>query len=739
MNSAYVLILLFEFICQQRQFYFRICDDDQTKPHRTVQLQALTLMIRDYYDKFTYSLKQRGVRGTVFRIYSSYLKPYFQDKKDLSGIVTHYCGLQIAESPSGVSDNPAVSIIIPTYKGVEMTYQCIRSIADSHTDVPYEIIVADDHSEDGTEKLSELLPGVKVAVTEKNLGFTLNCNNASKHARGKYLFFLNNDTLVIGDWLRPSVDMMEASPDTGIVGSKLLYPDGSLQEAGCIVWKDGSACNWGNGMDPSDPEYCYVRDVDYASGAAILVKKDLFDALGGFDPRYAPAYCEDSDLAFGIRKLGKIVRYQPFSEVIHFEGMSNGRRIDSGIKHYQAVNTEKFRDKWRCTLEEENLPEGERAFQARERACHRKTILFIDSGIPRFDDNAGNRTVYDYIRVLCRMGYCVKFIPDDFSYDPVYTPIYQKMGVEVLYGRKYVFGWKKWISDNGYAIDHVMIFRPENAEKYLDFIKKNTKAAVHYNLADLHCLRLRREYEITGDEARLRESERMRKKEQKQMHDADRGITVSCDEAKILEGEFGLKDVSVFPIFCYDRPDIGHRDYAGQKDIMFVGSFNHRPNADAMRWFLGEIFPKILSELPDVRLHIIGSNAPDDLMSQASDHVIFHSHLPDSELDAFYRSTAVCVVPLRYGAGVKGKAVEALRMKIPLVSTSVGLEGLMDIGDYISAFDDAESFAKEVVRLYTDRAAAEAESVRHSEYVGRYFSVAGAEECFEKEFGSCRK
>ena len=224
-------------------------------------------------------------------------------------------------------ENPTVSIIIPVYNQIHYTYACLLSILEHTKDVSYEVIIADDVSTDATEHLSEYAEGLVICRNSTNQGFLRNCNNAARHARGKYVMFLNNDTQVTENWLSSLVQLIESDPSIGMVGSKLVYPDGRLQEAGGIIWSDGSGWNYGRLDNPDKPEYNYVKDVDYISGAAILLSNELWNQIGGFDTRFAPAYCEDSDLAFEVRKAGYRVVYQPKSRVIHFEGVSNGADV----------------------------------------------------------------------------------------------------------------------------------------------------------------------------------------------------------------------------------------------------------------------------------------------------------------------------------------------------------------------------------------------------------------------------
>ena len=230
-----------------------------------------------------------------------------------------------------VYEVPKVSIIIPVYNQFEFTYHCVESILENTGNIPYEILIADDCSTDLTQQITEILPGVRHIRNEHNLRFLLNCNNAAKYAKGQYILLLNNDTQVMENWLAPLIYLMESDPAIGMVGSKLIYPDGRLQEAGGIIWSDGTGWNFGNRQNPALPEFNYVKEADFISGAAIMLSKTLWDTLGGFDEHFVPSYCEDSDLAFQVRKAGYKVMYQPQSVVVHFEGVSNGTDTGAGL------------------------------------------------------------------------------------------------------------------------------------------------------------------------------------------------------------------------------------------------------------------------------------------------------------------------------------------------------------------------------------------------------------------------
>ena len=255
--------------------------------------------------------------------------------------------------------SPLVTIIIPCRNEWAFTHSCLYAIRNNTTAIPCEIVVADDTSTDETENIANLVAGVTVVRNTVNLGFLRNCNNAANTAKGKYLVFLNNDTNVQKGWLNSLLETIERDPMIGMVGPKFVYPDGKLQEAGGIIWNDASGWNYGKWDDPDRQQYNFARETDYISGACLMIRKALWEEIGGFDERYAPAYYEDSDLAFEVRKRGFKVVYQPASVVVHFEGTTCGTDSGKGIKKYQEINRAKFFRKWETVLKNEHFLPGQ--------------------------------------------------------------------------------------------------------------------------------------------------------------------------------------------------------------------------------------------------------------------------------------------------------------------------------------------------------------------------------------------
>ncbi|WP_419731072.1 glycosyltransferase [Lichenicola sp.] len=618
--------------------------------------------------------------------------------------------------------DPLVSVIVPSYGQVAATLRCLRAIAGSETETPFEVIVAEDASGDAEVVRLEQVGGLRLVCNATNLGFLHNCNEAALLARGRYLLFLNNDTEPLPGFLDALVRLAEAMPDAGLVGSKLLFPDGTLQEAGGIVWQDATGWNFGRGDDPSRPQYNTVRDTDYVSGASILLRRDLFETLGGFDPLFAPAYYEDTDLAFRIRARGLRVMYQPASVVVHHEGLSHGTDITSGIKARQEVNRHLMLARWPKLLAAEHFPSGTDVMRAREHAKGRRTILVIDHYVPEPDRDAGSRSTMGILNALRDAGWVVKFWPQNRSHND-YTHRLESIGIEVL-DHRLPMGFADWLIGNGAELDHVMTMRPTVAVEFVSDLMRYTRAHLSFYGHDIHHVRMQRQAALTGDAALAAAAAEMARLERRLWGLFDVLLYLSETEAAMVREQCPDAVVRAVVGFSYNRFRTRGAPPA-ELLILFVAGFAHPPNIDAAQWLVTSILPLVRAEIPAAILVLAGSHPTAAVRALADgDRITVTGSLDEPELAALYKRARVAIVPLRAGAGVKGKVVEALQQGVPLVTTPIGAEGVPGLSELVPVNDQAAALANSVVTLLRDDRSWSSQSALQVAYAERHFSRA---------------
>jgi len=593
--------------------------------------------------------------------------------------------------------NPSASIIIPVFNQKLYTFNCLKSVLKNTASANYEAIVVDDASTDDTAAMLSQIDNLKIVRNRVNAGFLNACHVGARHAAGRYLVFLNNDTQVRGGWLAALTDVMENDANVGLVGAKLIYPDGRLQEAGGIIWSDASGCNYGRGDDPEKSEYSFVREVDYCSGACLMVRRELWERFGGFDMRYAPAYYEDTDLAFALRQAGYKIIYQPAAEVIHHEGVSNGIAVSEGVKKFQVVNREKFRNKWGEVLTENHSDANCELIVARQRA-QGKRMLVIDHQVPAYDRDSGSQRMHQLLRLFTQMGWLVTFLPADLARREPYTAELQRMGIEVLY-----WPCRRWkfISKLAPHLDLVIVSRPGPGKKYLRRLRKFApRAKIIYDTVDLYFLRESRRADLERSKLGQRKASRYKKLELSLATDSDATFVVSPIERDLLLQERPALKVHVIPNIHERTADV--KPFAGRKNLLFVGAFQHPPNEDSIHYFVKEVFPIVKQELPGVRLFIVGNDPTPCVKALESLDVMVTGWVKD--ITPFFESARVFVAPLRYGAGVKGKIGQSLSYGLPVVTTSIGAEG-MDLIDGCNALiaDTPRCFAEKVIKLYSQQ------------------------------------
>lgn len=612
-----------------------------------------------------------------------------------------------ARERAGSGAVPDATVIVPVYNNLLDTLLCVASILELETDRCFEVIVADDGSTDETPRVVGAIGGVVKHLRQpRNLGFLGNCNAAAAQARGRVVVLLNNDTLVLPGWLDGLLSPFDRFDHVGLVGSKLLNWDGTLQEAGGIFWNDGSAWNFGRGQNPRAPQFCYLKDVDYVSGASIAVPVDVWRQVGGFDPLFSPAYCEDSDLAFRLRAGGWRTLMNPASQVIHHEGRSHGRDLSSGGKAYQVANQQRLLERWRDVLARDHFPNGQSVLYARDSSGRKPHVLIIDHYVPEWDKDAGSRTMLRFLETLVARGWSVSFWPDNLNRDPRYAPAIEELGVEVFHGPQFVGQFEAMLRDRADLYDAVLLSRPHVARTYLDAVRRLTRARVVYYGHDLHFARMAMQLEQGDPAVAAADVEAMRETEAQVWRASDVVLYPSREEVAAVRTAIPQAQAFEVPAYSFDPETLARATArlvqpAQPADdafsMLFVGGFRHTPNVDGIRWFVHDVVPRLRAAGKRFHLNIVGANPPIDVLRLAGPDIAVLGFVADDRLVQLYASADMVVAPLRYGAGVKGKVVEAMAHGVPVVTTPVGAQGLDDASSMLFVAADAEGLARAII------------------------------------------
>lgn len=666
---------------------------------------------------------------------------------------------------------PSVSIVIPVYNKIEYTRPCVERILETaHSYIPLEVVVVDDCSTDATAaviaELARADARVRYVRNETNSGFLLSSNHGAEVATGDILIFLNNDTLPEPRWIEPLIQALNTQPAAGVVGGKLMYPDGTLQEAGGVIYNNGDGANFGrNSADPEHPLFQTLREVDYVSGALLATPRALFLELGKFDERYTPAYCEDSDYCFRVREAGQRVYYQPESSIVHFEGVSNGRDTSQGMKRYQVINTQKFHQRWQEALTRQGPPPDNydrqtlnRIAVRYERECDPETgtntpkrALVAFSSVPEFNHEGGSRQHAALVDFLQDLGWQVTVLAVHKPGDEMYTRLLQQRGIQVYCGHRCIDVGDNYLEEFAdLARDgqfQLALMAPWHlTEESLPSLRTfSPHTRIFTNTMDLHFLRdIRGALASAGadknggsDKNHARTSRTSSASSAssasngRQTLDADGAVdvmippalgvtlirelntyansdlvtTVSVEETTLLRSFLGAHSrVELLP--HTEAIPASPIALADRRGMLFVGNFRHPPNVDAVEYLLSEVLP--LVDPAVLRAHpinIVGTDLPDSLRTLARnvEGVRMLGWVP--EITPYLHHARINLVPLLHGAGTKVKLIQALMTGTPSVTTLVGAEGLL-LEDERQALiaESPEQFARAMTRLATDDA-----------------------------------
>jgi GT2 family glycosyltransferase/glycosyltransferase involved in cell wall biosynthesis len=627
-------------------------------------------------------------------------------------------GLDSLWLPGAPGAPSSVSIIIPVHGHWALTRACLNRIWQTvPAGWPIEVVVVDDASPDDThvqlQRLSASEPRLRMVGHESARGFGHACNSGAAAASGDILIFLNNDTLPEPGWLPPLLQALKNHSDAGAVGSRLVDGHGALQESEGAVFSDASAWNLGRGSHPEDPVFARLRRVDYCSAAALATPRTLFEALGGFDSRFAPAYYEDTDYCFRVRAQGREVYVQPRSSVIHLEGGTAGTDVSAGIKLHQVVNRERFAEKWAVELRAQPAPRTlTRAAQRRVAVRGGENVrraLIVAPTAAEFDRESGSRRVFELMVLLRQRGWEVSFIAHHGNGESRHARALTQLGIEAWAGPQTADRGPTTLEDPRVLLsechyDLAILHFWHIAELYLPMLREHApETPVVVDSIDLHFLRNSRRRFVNGNVLSSEDGvEAIR--ELNVYAEADRVLAVSRKEATLIDDFLARPGHTLaLPLIEYLHPP--PKVLKERRGLLFIGNFRHHPNLEGLRWLCREVFPRLgPSFLAEHPLTVVGNDLTSQMVREFEREVRgvqWVGWVP--EIEPYLLRAQVAVVPLLTGAGTKRKLIQSLMLGTPSVTTSIGAEGLDLVPErHVLVADNASDFAVAIVRLVSD-------------------------------------
>lgn len=597
-------------------------------------------------------------------------------------------------------EEPEISIIIPVYNQWKFTYNCLDSIFKNLKGIKYEIIVGDDCSNDETKNINKYIKNIFVVRGEKNQGFINNCNSCFNYAKGKYILFLNNDTQIFNTTISSLLDTIKKDEKIGAVGGKIIFPNGTLQEAGSIIWNDGSSLGYGRWDDPFKPEYSFLREVDYCSGALLLTKRNLYEKFGKFDPIYEPAYYEDMDFCMKLKDSGFKIIYQPKAQIIHYENVSKSK---DKINDIVFKNRTIFYNKWESILRKHHK-KFSNSLLARSNYDTKKRILFIDDMIPDPKLGSGYPRSFAILDSLVELCFSITFFPLQNSNNiKDISEFFQQKGVEILYDNTQKLNFKSFFKGRANYYDYIFVSRPHNFQQVINIIKKyNKKVKIIYDAEAIFSLREIRYFEINNKNLTTQEKDEMISNEINIAKKADVVTTVSDQEAEIYKKN-GVKNIFILSHEVNLKKT--KNNFEERKDILFVGgilsSDKNNPNYDAVLYFTKKILPLINKKIK-CNYFIVGTNKSKEIWELNKNNIKVVGQVDD--LFDYYNKCKLFIVSNRFSAGIPLKLIEASSYGIPSIVTPLIAEQLhwKDRKECLIG-NTPEVFSNKVIELYTNK------------------------------------
>lgn len=568
---------------------------------------------------------------------------------------------------------------------------------------------------------------VAIVVVQEGAGGRAALADALARVDAPRVLLLGQGVELAPDGIEAMCDVLDVRPDCGAVGLRLLSSDGRVRQAGGVVWSDGSRCAYGAGWRDGDPRVLYLREVDYCSGRALLVRRAALEAIG-WPGRAGALDWADVDLGFALRAAGWQVLYCPRATAL-----DPGPRVDlHDDVRGDIVGERGFRERHGDALSAQSAP-CTRMFRARERSGGRRMVLVVDHYLPRVDRDAGSRAIVQAMDGFRALGWQVKFWPANGARDH-HAHALEDAGIEVVCGEHWEGRFERLARVAGDEFDAVVLSRPEQAEAAAAHLRAHSRARLLYYGHDLHHVRMGMEARLRGDAALAEDATAMRARERAIWREVDAVLCPSREEAAVVSADVGAEKVHVVPLYAFDEAELAApRNPGPAARLLFVAGFGHSPNVDAAHWLVDEILPRVRANLPGIGLDLVGSHPSAAVRALASrPGVDVHGDASGEALAAFYRGAALAVVPLRAGAGVKLKVLEAMARGVPVVTTPVGVQGLPGVEACVRVGGDADALAGAIAGLAADPAAAAGLAADARAWVRARYGAEGVREALRK-------
>jgi GT2 family glycosyltransferase len=638
---------------------------------------------------------QTDPAGTVKELYAS------QYRLNLQTFLTSSATLDLP-----VHGDPEVSILIVTFNRAELTFACLRSICENYPERS-EVIIVDNASSDATSQLLHRIRGARILRNPENLHFLLAVNQAAKEARAPYLLMLNNDAQLLPGSLRSALETIRSDRQIGAVGGKIVLLDGSLQEAGSMIWRDGSCLGYGRGDNPFSSPYMFRRDVDYCSAAFLLTPRGVWEKEHGFDETFRPAYYEETDYCMRLWQRGLRVVYDPAVVVLHYE-FASAVSTASALE-LQAAHRKIFAAKHASALLR-HLDSGlssilaGRTHPAAGPSVPRRA-LYIDDRVPHVWLGSGFPRARTVLLALRKFGFFVSIFTLA-TLDEEWTTVYSDLprDIEVIneMGASLLEAFLRQRHD---YYDAIIVSRPHNMNVFKPILEKSpewfARTSVIYDAEALFAPRDIGLRAVRGERLSPAEVEKIHTAEVALAAVADCVIAVSEADRAAFQAR-GIERVHLLGHSLEADPTPSK--FEERAGFLFVGVIaeDDSPNGDSLIWFLSEVWPHIRKGLGDrARLTIAGANESGRVRDLAGPEVTLTGTVEN--ISTLYDRARVFVAPTRFAAGMPHKVHEAAARGLPVVGTpvlSTQLEWTDDLQMKVAS--DAAIFAEKCIALHED-------------------------------------